>query len=58
MVIAVIVLLSRSIVDPVAPDPTRPFDPLGAFLSATGLVLVVMGVLAADNNIAGLGYAG
>jgi MFS family permease len=52
MVIVVIVLLSRSIIDPVAPDPSRPFDTLGAFLSASGLVLVVMGVLAADNNLA------
>jgi MFS family permease len=52
MVVAVIVFLSRSIVDPVAPDPTRPFDTLGAVLSAAGLVLVVMGVLAADNNLA------
>src|SRR6185369_6183180 len=51
VVIAVIIVLSRSIVDPVAPDPTRPFDTLGAVLSATGLVLVVMGVLAADNNV-------
>ena len=51
MVVAVIVFLSRSIVDPVAPDPTRPFDTLGAVLSAAGLVLVVMGVLAADNNL-------
>ncbi len=51
LIIAVIVWLSRSIVDPVAPDPTRPFDTLGAVLSAAGLVLVVMGVLAADNNL-------
>ena len=51
LVIAVIVLLSRSIVDPIAPDPTRPFDTVGAILSAAGLVLVVMGVLAADNNL-------
>jgi MFS family permease len=51
IVIVVIVWLSRSIIDPVAPDPTRPFDALGAVLSATGLVLVVMGVLAADNNL-------
>jgi MFS family permease len=51
IVIAVIVFLSRSIVDPVAPDPTRPFDTIGAVLSAAGLVLVVMGVLAADNNL-------
>jgi MFS family permease len=50
VIILVIVLLSRSIVDPVAPDPTRPFDGLGAVLSAAGLVLVVMGILAADSN--------
>ncbi len=52
LVIAVIMFLSREIVDPVAPDPTRAFDTLGAVLSAAGLVLVVMGVLAADNNLA------
>jgi MFS family permease len=51
LIVVVIVFLSRSIVDPVAPDPTRPFDILGAVLSATGLVLVVTGVLAADNNL-------
>jgi MFS family permease len=51
VVIVVIVLLSRSIVDPVAPDPTRSFDGLGAVLSAAGLVFVVMGILAADNNV-------
>jgi MFS family permease len=50
LVIVVIVLLSRSIVDPVAPDPTRALDLLGAVLSAAGLVLLVMGVLQADNN--------
>ena len=51
LVIAVIVLLSRRIDDPVPPDPTRPFDTGGAVLSAVGLVLVVMGILAADNNL-------
>jgi MFS family permease len=51
LVIVVIIYMSRSIVDPIAPDPTRPFDTLGAVLSATGLVLVVMGVLAADNDL-------
>jgi MFS family permease len=51
LVVAAIVFLSRSIVDPVAPDPARAFDTLGAVLSAAGLVLVVMGVLAADNNL-------
>jgi MFS family permease len=52
LVVAAIYYLSRAIVDPVAPDPTRPFDTLGAVLSAAGLVLVVMGVLSADNNLA------
>jgi MFS family permease len=50
-IITVIVFLSRSIVDPVAPDPTRPFDTLGAVLSAAGLVSVVMGILQADTNL-------
>src|SRR4249919_2209789 len=52
LVVATIYYLSRAIVDPVAPDPTRPFDTLGAVLSAAGLVLVVMGVLSADNSLA------
>ena len=52
MVVAVILWLSRDIVDPIAPDPNRPFDTLGAILSAAGLILVVMGVLAADNDLA------
>ncbi|MEV6833796.1 MFS transporter [Streptomyces sp. NPDC051133] len=51
LVIAVIVVLSRRIVDPLPPDPTRSFDTAGAVLSAVGLVLVVMGILAADNNV-------
>ena len=50
-VIVVIVLLSRAIDDPLPPDPTPPFDTLGAVLSAAGLVLVVMGILAADDNL-------
>jgi Na+/melibiose symporter-like transporter len=33
------------------PDPTSVFDKGGAVLSAVGLILVVMGILAADNNI-------
>jgi MFS family permease len=51
VVVAIIVVLSRKITDPLPPDPTRPFDTLGAVLSAVGLVLIVMGVLAADNNL-------
>src|ERR687891_779806 len=49
-IVATIVLLSRPIKDPVPPDPTRPFDTIGAVLSAIGLILIVMGVLAADDN--------
>ncbi|MFD5427149.1 MFS transporter [Streptomyces sp. NPDC127084] len=51
LVIAVIIALSRHIEDPLPPDPTRPFDTAGAVLSAVGLILVVMGILAADNNV-------
>jgi MFS family permease len=51
VIIILIVLLSRKITDPLPPDPTRPFDTGGAILSAVGLVLLVTGILAADNNI-------
>ncbi|SEE89196.1 Major Facilitator Superfamily protein [Rhodococcus jostii] len=50
LVVAAIVVLARSITDPLPPDPTRPFDTGGAILSAVGLVLMVTGILAADNN--------
>jgi MFS family permease len=50
VIIAVIVFLSRKITDPLPPDPSRPFDTSGAVLSAVGLVLVVTGILATDNN--------
>src|SRR5215213_2187322 len=51
-VIAVIVLLSRRVQDPLPADPTRPFDAPGAVLSAVGMFLVVFGVLQADSNLA------
>jgi len=50
LVIVAIVLLSRRIADPLPADPTKSFDTVGATLSAVGLVLVVLGILAADNN--------
>jgi MFS family permease len=50
LVIVTIIWLARRVQDPLPPDPTRPFDTGGAILSAVGLVLVVMGILAADNN--------
>ncbi len=51
LVIAAIVWLSRRIEDPLPADPTRTFDLLGAVLSAAGLVLLVMGISAADQNL-------
>ena len=51
-VVALIVLLSRRVEDPLPADPTRPFDVLGAVLSAVGMFLVVFGVLQADSNLA------
>lgn len=51
LVIGVIIVLSRHIKDPLPSDPTRPFDKTGAVLSAVGLILVVTGILAADNNV-------
>jgi MFS family permease len=50
LIIALIVWLSRGVRDPVPPDPTSRFDTRGAVLSAAGLVLLVMGILAADDN--------
>jgi len=50
LVVALIVLLSRRVSDPIPPDPTRPFDAFGAFLSAVGMFFVVFGILQADTN--------
>jgi len=51
LVIVVIVVLSRRhVADPLPPDRTNPFDIVGAVLSAAGLVLVVLGILMADDN--------
>jgi MFS family permease len=49
-VVAAIILLSRRMVDPVAPDATRPFDVAGAIFSAVGMFFVVVGILYADSN--------
>jgi MFS family permease len=51
LVIGLIVLLARDIRDPLPADPSRSFDTLGAVLSAVGLILVVTGILAADQNL-------
>jgi MFS family permease len=51
LIIVLIVWLSRRLEDPLPADPSRPFDTGGAVLSAVGLILLVMGILAADNNV-------
>jgi MFS family permease len=55
VVVAAIVLLSRRIADPIAPDPTRPFDAVGAILSAVGMFFVVFGILQADTDLVLMG---
>jgi MFS family permease len=50
LVVGTIVLLSRRMVDPLAPDPTRPFDGVGAVLSGVGMFCVVFGILQAGSN--------
>ncbi|HEX5534052.1 MAG TPA: MFS transporter [Actinomycetales bacterium] len=51
LIIAIIWMLSRKrVVDPLPADPDRPFDSWGAVLSAVGLVLLVSGIMVADNN--------
>jgi MFS family permease len=51
LVIVAIVLLSRHLEDPLPADPSRHFDTLGAVLSAVGLLLIVLGILATDNSL-------
>ncbi len=50
LIIATIILLSRRLVDPLEPDPTRPFDAVGAVLSGVGMFCLVFGILQAGTN--------
>jgi MFS family permease len=50
LVVAAIVVLSRRVDDPLPPDPKRPFDAVGAILSAVGMFFVVFGILQADTD--------
>jgi MFS family permease len=50
LIVGTIVLLSRRVTDPVAPDPGRPFDVVGAVLSAVGMFFVVFGILQAGHD--------
>jgi len=51
LVIVAIIALSRRVLDPLPPHPDRSFDLGGAVLSAVGLVLLVTGILAADDDL-------
>jgi MFS family permease len=53
LIVAVIVLLSRNLTDPLPADPNRPFDLAGAILSAVGMFFIVLGILQAgvDNAL-------
>ncbi|HET7358021.1 MAG TPA: MFS transporter [Nocardioidaceae bacterium] len=52
LIIVLIVLLSRrNVTDPRPADPTRSFDVFGAVLSAVGLAMLVLGIMAAENNL-------
>ena len=50
LVVATIIFLSRGLVDPLPPNPTRPFDGVGAVLSAVGMFFLVFGILQAGTN--------
>jgi MFS family permease len=50
LVIALIVVLARRVEDPLPADPDRPFDAVGAVLSAVGMFFVVFGILQADRD--------
>ena len=50
LVVGLIIVLSRRVVDPVAPDSSRRFDAVGAILSAVGMFFLVLGILQAGVN--------
>jgi MFS family permease len=49
-VVAAIIYLSRKLTDPLPADPERPFDTVGAVLSAAGMSFLVIGILQAGSN--------
>ena len=51
LVIVVILILAVRLKDPRASEPDKPFDVIGAVLSALGLIVFVMGILATDSNL-------
>ncbi len=51
LIIAVIIVLSRRVRDPLPPDPSQHFDGVGAVLSAVGMFFVVFGILQAQTDL-------
>jgi MFS family permease len=51
LVIVGILFSARPLVDPLPADRSKPFDLVGAVLSAVGLVSIVLGIMAADDNL-------
>jgi len=51
LIIVLILILAIRLKDPRPRDPGRPYDVVGAVLSALGLIIFVFGILAADNNL-------
>ena len=51
LIIAVILILAVRIKDPRPAEPDKPYDVVGAVLSGLGLIVFVLGILAADNNL-------
>src|SRR4051794_28920161 len=49
-IVALIVVFSRRLTDPIPPDPDRQFDAFGAILSAVGMFFIVLGILQADTD--------
>jgi MFS family permease len=50
IIVGLIIILSRRVLDPVAPDAEKPFDAVGSVLSAVGMFFLVLGILQAGVN--------
>jgi MFS family permease len=50
LIVGSIILMSRRLADPLPADPARPFDAIGAVLSAVGMFFIVFGILQAGSN--------
>jgi MFS family permease len=51
LIIVIILILAMRLKDPLPREQSRPFDVVGAVFSAVGLIIFVVGILAADENL-------